>query len=648
MRSRLSQLRDRWRTLYGAVLETRQLVPEVQADVSQSVTTAADRVTADTSRISAETNRISAETNRISADTSRISAETSRISTDAGRIEALVMEVLGRADAIRAENDDIRHIVRTETARLGEMLQLVADQEPVQRQRLYAIRETDAYEAAFSDDRPLVSVVIPTHDRAELLRERSIPSVLAQTYQNFEVIVVAEEAPDEVRDAVLGFGDDRVRFVERDQRGPYPDDPRLRWFVAGVPPYNAGVRLARGAWIAPLDDDDAFRPDHIELLLAAAQREHAELVYGQILEHQLDGSTRTLGCFPPEFAQFNLQASLYHSAIAGIFELELSDSAFRVPYDWALCRRMLRAGVTMAMIDELVVDYFPSAQFLPDTDTEIWADTDSTGPVRPEWEYVAEGWERTRRPDDPSSMGWDVEAVATTYAERWPSFRAAIAGPKSLGVSYELPTGAEMSNDSVVAHNTALSLLYVLSRATRGHDSFSVLDWGGALGHQHAIAQSGLPEVAFDWHVRELPAVCREGRQASPDVTFHDTDDCLERDYDFVIASSSLQYTEEWQPLLERLAGAAKQGAFLTRVPLVEARPSFVVVQRAQTYGYATEYVGWVLNRSSLLDAATAAGLELVREFVIQEPMDVAGAPERPSLWGFYFERTGPRARVDA
>ena len=55
--------------------------------------------------------------------------------------------------------------------------------------------------------------------------------------------------------------------------------------------------------------------------------------------------------------------------------------------------------------------------------------------------------------------------------------------------------------------------------------------------------------------------------------------------------------------------------------------PGFVVLQRAQRYGYATEYLGWVLNRDELLHTARDAGLELEREFVLLPEMTIAGAP---------------------
>ena len=551
--------------------------------------------------------------------------EANRLADDAGR--AQVAGIDGRLDQLEAALT-AQH---GESARLREIVRAICDREPLQRERLRDLRASDGYLAPFQESEPLVSVVIPTFDNHRLLRERAIPSVLAQTYQHFEVVVVGDAAPDAARAAVESFGDARLRYSNLTYRGPYPSDPLARWRVAGVPPFNEAVRLARGRWIAPLDDDDAFRPEHIERLLEAARREQLELVYGTMLRRNPDDSAAVLGRFPPENEQFGLQSTLYHAGVAEIFGLELTDWLFDLPYDWGLCQRMLRAGVRMGMVDEVSVDYFPS---------QWWTPREGAPPPAPEWEFVPEGWELARQDDQPCSRGWDVEEVAQTYAERWPAFRSAVSGAQPLGVVHEFPLGGEMSNHSLVAHNAALTLAYVLARTARATGSVSVLDWGGGLGHQEAIARAVLPEISFDWHIRELPAVCREGRRVSPSVTFHEGDECLERSFDLVLASSSFQYAEDWRAHLRRLCGATRDSLLITRLPLVDCEPSFVVLQRAQAYGYATEYLGWVFNRAELLEDASAVGLELVREFFLQEPMDVAGAPERPSHGAFLFTRS--------
>jgi glycosyltransferase involved in cell wall biosynthesis len=105
---------------------------------------------------------------------------------------------------------------------------------------------------------PFVSVVIPTLRRPKLLL-RALESVFAQTYQQFEVIVVVD-GPDDDSVAAL-------RSVH---------DPRLQFFVnersltaAGA--RNFGVSQSKGVWIAFLDDDDEWLPSKLERQMALTQ-----------------------------------------------------------------------------------------------------------------------------------------------------------------------------------------------------------------------------------------------------------------------------------------------------------------------------------------------------------------------------------------
>jgi hypothetical protein len=71
-----------------------------------------------------------------------------------------------------------------------------------------------------------------------------------------------------------------------------------------------------------------------------------------------------IGVFPPEHGQWGAQASLIHSGLRFIWA-EPSDWLFEVPNDWSMAERMLRIGVRFAMLDEPVVDYYPSRGWTP-------------------------------------------------------------------------------------------------------------------------------------------------------------------------------------------------------------------------------------------------------------------------------------------
>jgi hypothetical protein len=263
---------------------------------------------------------------------------------DLGRVHQELQQVHGHADRIELDAQHAAGIVRH-----------IFDEEVANRRRLHALRATKEYELAFTEPEPLVSFLIPTYTSYETLRDVALPSILGQTHANVEVIVVGDCAPPETEEAVASIGDPRVSYFNRTVRGPYPEDPLRRWYVVGTPPYNEALARSRGRWIAGLGDDDAVRPNHVELLLAAAQEHRYEHCYGLQLVKFAEGEPMTLGKFPPELGEWGLQAALFHGGLR-FFESELSDSIYGEPNDWSMCRRMLRAGVSFGMIDEVVVD----------------------------------------------------------------------------------------------------------------------------------------------------------------------------------------------------------------------------------------------------------------------------------------------------
>ena len=98
---------------------------------------------------------------------------------------------------------------------------------------------------------PRVSVIIPTYNRAHLIG-RSIRSVLNQTYQDFELIVVDDGSTDNTEEVVLSFGSEKTRYIRHEKnRG------------AGAA-RNTGIRVARGEYIAFQDSDDEWYPNRLD------------------------------------------------------------------------------------------------------------------------------------------------------------------------------------------------------------------------------------------------------------------------------------------------------------------------------------------------------------------------------------------------
>jgi glycosyltransferase involved in cell wall biosynthesis len=110
-----------------------------------------------------------------------------------------------------------------------------------------------------SPDHPLVSAVIPTHGRPGLLA-CAVRSALHQTWPNMEVIVVVDGPDPATASQLEALADPRLRTVY------------LPEACGGGAARNAGVRAARGEWIAFLDDDDEWHPEKIGRQMAAVAK----------------------------------------------------------------------------------------------------------------------------------------------------------------------------------------------------------------------------------------------------------------------------------------------------------------------------------------------------------------------------------------
>ena len=111
---------------------------------------------------------------------------------------------------------------------------------------------------------PLVSVVIPVYNRAHRI-ERAIASVLAQSYQRFEIIVADDASTDELAAALARTADPRLRCIAH---------PRNRGAAAAR---NTGIAAAQGEFVAFLDSDDVWYPEKLAFQLAAMRDQPPEI-----------------------------------------------------------------------------------------------------------------------------------------------------------------------------------------------------------------------------------------------------------------------------------------------------------------------------------------------------------------------------------
>lgn len=115
-----------------------------------------------------------------------------------------------------------------------------------------------------TDISPLVSVIIPTYNRGQVIR-RALHSVLHQTYQNLEVIVVDDGSTDDTGEIVKSFADSRVRYIRHDAKKGAPSAR------------NTGINAARTEFIAFQDSDDEWLCDKLGKQIDAFSKAGSEV-----------------------------------------------------------------------------------------------------------------------------------------------------------------------------------------------------------------------------------------------------------------------------------------------------------------------------------------------------------------------------------
>jgi len=116
---------------------------------------------------------------------------------------------------------------------------------------------------------PFFSVVIPVYNRADALRT-ALASVLAQTEQDFEIVVVDDGSADDPKATADSFADPRIRFHRQANSG-------------GGAARNAGIDLARGKLIAFLDSDDVYLPHHLKAMRALLENRPGTASYARVI-----------------------------------------------------------------------------------------------------------------------------------------------------------------------------------------------------------------------------------------------------------------------------------------------------------------------------------------------------------------------------
>lgn len=199
--------------------------------------------------------------------------------------------------------------------------------------------------AVAEEGRALVSVVIPTHNRAALLK-RALQSVLAQTYQNLEIIVVDDASSDATHEVVGDFVDPRIRYIRHEAS------------KGGSGARNTGIRAARGEYIAFLDDDDEWVPEKTREQLSVL--DHCDAV---LCSCYVNNKSKIKWWPKPVITLEDLKRSPYAIGGTGVLMTKaailkdlLFDESLPIHQDWDLFIR-IRQRCKIAYLNKPLVKY---------------------------------------------------------------------------------------------------------------------------------------------------------------------------------------------------------------------------------------------------------------------------------------------------
>jgi glycosyltransferase involved in cell wall biosynthesis len=200
---------------------------------------------------------------------------------------------------------------------------------------------------------PSVSVIVPTYNRADMLPE-AVESVRAQSFDDWELIIIDDGSQDNTREVVAGMTDGRIHYFHQENRGL----PGAR---------NAGIRRARGKYVAFLDSDDRFRSEKLRLQVAFLEA-HQEIGLAAGGYAEVDRSLNWIRDIRPWSQQpgLNLEDWLLNCPFCPSVPLirrewldrvGLFDESMRRIEDWDLWLRLSGAGCRMAWLEAVVCEY---------------------------------------------------------------------------------------------------------------------------------------------------------------------------------------------------------------------------------------------------------------------------------------------------
>lgn len=202
-----------------------------------------------------------------------------------------------------------------------------------------------------------ISVITPTWQRHQLLMTRCVSSVFGQTWPDVEHVVVSDGPDRELADLLakdLWRRPRKTRALVFEQ---------LSEHLEGTVDYgsrarNRGVEVASGELVAYLDDDNAYRPQHLQLLADAVESSGADFAYSRMMVHPYGN---TIGTIFPGYGGIDTSLIMHRADVPqkfGWWPLPHEIEGDKHAPDWGVVSRWLDAGATWVHVPEITLDYW--------------------------------------------------------------------------------------------------------------------------------------------------------------------------------------------------------------------------------------------------------------------------------------------------
>lgn len=225
----------------------------------------------------------------------------------------------------------------------------------------------------------MISVIISTYNRSAMLK-RAVESVINQTYEDWQLVIVDDGSTDDTSDVVhdLIQKETRVNYIKREKN-----------YGCDTKPKNEGIEFSTGEYIAFLDDDCVFRPDHLQALYNALENnQNMALAYGD--RWIIDDNKKIkpqIGVFSDFYPTLLMQRNYIDTSDVLVRREAVEyvggfDERYKKYIDWNLWLRLAKAGYRFIRVSSVLTDYH-----LHDDQKSLKLE-DSRGQMLPAWNPV--------------------------------------------------------------------------------------------------------------------------------------------------------------------------------------------------------------------------------------------------------------------